>query len=138
MKLIKNRKMIVSFFNFTHRAGTSGEWTQGFSDRIINSGSNEHGLDRQPPTAHAEIHPFFRKMQFSTKIYGFSKIFFRSKLSAQKVTSNSSFKINQEYLFQNIKNLSELNSGNSIYLCHRICRKRCLKSVLSLVFLMVN
>ena len=85
--------------HFSYRAGTSGEVSYVDSDREKNSLSNEHCFSHQPSSTHGEIHPFFEKSQFSTKIYGFSKKFFRSKESAKKVAYDSAIKVSLEHVF---------------------------------------
>ena len=72
---------------------------KGDSDRKKNSLSNEHSFCHQPPSTHGEIHPFFEKSQFSTKIYGFSKNVFRSKESAKKVAHDSAIKVSLKRVF---------------------------------------
>ena len=61
--------------------------------------SNEHGLNQEPPGTHLQIHPFFKKNDFSAKIYGFFENFFRSKEREKKVTSDIANEIYLEYSF---------------------------------------
>ena len=67
------------FVDFSHRAALSGQYSYDFSNREKNSASNEHSLDQPGSSGLLEIHPFFTKNGFSTKIYGFWKKNFRSK-----------------------------------------------------------
>ena len=78
-------EMTSYFLDFSYRAGTFGETSYGDSDRVKNSLSNEHSLSQEAPRSPFQIHPFFRKNEFSRKIYGFFKKFFGSKERAKKV-----------------------------------------------------
>ena len=72
-------EMTSYFLDFSYRAGTSGKTSYGDSDRVKNSLSNEHSLSQEAPRSPLQIHQFFTKSDFSTKIDGFFKNF-----SAQK------------------------------------------------------
>ena len=78
--------MTSHFLDFSIRTGTSGKVSYGDSDRVKVSLSNEHSLSQEVPRSPLQIQPFFRKSDFSMKIYGFFKKFFGSKERAKKVT----------------------------------------------------
>ena len=68
--------MIILYFSY--RAVSSGELNCTVLDRKLNSLSNEIGLDLKPGQARSQIQLILKKTHFSTKIYGFFEIFFRS------------------------------------------------------------
>ena len=79
--------------HFSYRAMSSDELNCTDLDRILNSLSNEIGLDRKHDQARPQIQPFLKKTHFSTKIYGFFEFFFAQNDQRRQLHRNKASKI---------------------------------------------